>query len=284
MIYAVTGATGAYGAIAVRKLISLGIPASSVRAIARNEEKAASLKELGVQSRIADYNKPEGLVSALAGVSRLLLVSGSEVGKRAVQHGNVVHAARTAGVERIAYTSITRADTSGSPLAPEHKASEELILASGIPYLFLRNNWYTENYLDQLRAAASSGKIRAAVGRGRVSSASREDFAEAAVRALVSEAENQVYELAGDPWDYEELARLATLILGTEIVFEPSTAEQLKDDLKLAGLPEGTADFVLALDQSIAAGDLDIQSKDLESLLGRKPASLEEGLKAGLAT
>jgi NAD(P)H dehydrogenase (quinone) len=284
MKYAVTGSTGAFGSLAIRHLLSLKVPASSIVALARDESKAAGLKALGVQVRIADYGDRRSLDTALVGVDRLLLVSGSEVGKRAAQHQAVIDAAKADGVKLVVYTSLGHADTSPNPLASEHKATERALAASGLPFVILRNNWYSENYADDLRRAKESGTIAAAVGQGRVASASRSDYAEAAARVLAGEGHaGKTYELTGTKaWDYRELAATAAEILGRSVSFTNMTAEERRKSLLSAGLPEGAAAFVASLDQAIEAGSLAAVSGDLEKLLGRKPQSLKDGLRAAL--
>ncbi|MGH1558408.1 NAD(P)H-binding protein [Caulobacter segnis] len=113
---------------------------------------------MGVAVRVADYAKPETLASALAGVDTLLLISSDAVGQRAAQHAAVIDAAKAAGVGRIAYTSILRADASPLVLADEHRATEALIKASGLAYALLRNGWYTENYTGSLAGASRPGR------------------------------------------------------------------------------------------------------------------------------
>jgi NAD(P)H dehydrogenase (quinone) len=284
MTYAVTGSTGALGTLVIQHLLSLKVPSSSIVALARDEAKAAGLKSKGVLVRIAQYGNKESLEKALKGVDRLLLVSGSEVGQRAVQHQTVIEAAKTAGVKLLVYTSIGHADTSSNPLAPEHKTTEAALKASGLQYVVLRNNWYTENYADDLKYAKGSGVIAAAVGAGRVASASRTDYAEAAARVLVGEGHaGKIYELTGTKaWDYRELAATAAELLGRPVVFKNLTAAERKAGLVAAGLPEGAAGFVTSLDQAIEAGTLAAASDDLEKLLGHKPLSLKDGLKAVL--
>lgn len=280
MTYAVTGATGAYGTHAVRHLLNLKVPAASIVALVRNEAKAAGLKALGVDVRVATYSDVPALTKALKGVDRLLLVSSSEVGQRAVQHQSVIDAAKAVGVKLVAYTSLSQADTSTNPLASEHKATEAALRASGIPFVVLRDNWYTENYADDLRHARASGVIAAAVGNGRVASASRTDYAEAGARVLVGEGQaGKVYELTGSAaWDYAELARTIGELVGRPVAFQNQTLDERKKFLLSVGLPEGIADFVTALDAGIAAGTLEKVSPDLEKLLGRKPQTLKEGL------
>ncbi|MCE3550618.1 SDR family oxidoreductase [Pseudonocardia sp. RS11V-5] len=281
--YAVTGATGHLGALAIEALLEKGVPAGDVVAVVRDPEKAAPLAARGVQVRTADYAQPETLRTALAGVDRLLLVSGSEVGQRTEQHGNVIDAAKEAGVALIAYTSISRADSTGSPLAPEHKATEELLAASGVPHTLLRNNWYVENYTVQLADHLSGGAIVAAAGDGRVAMAARRDYAEAAAVVLTGEGHaGKTYELAGAPFTFKELAATITEVGGREVEYRPVGAAELTAVLTGAGLDEGTAGFVVALDESIARGDLDIESSDLAELLGRPLTPVADVVRAAL--
>lgn len=285
MTYAVTGSTGALGTLAVQHLLNLKTPAASIVALARDEGKAAALKAKGVTVRVADYDNKASLEAALRGVDRVLLVSSSAVGQRAAQHQAVIDAAKAAGVKLVVYTSLADAATSTNVLAPEHKATEAALKASGLPHVILRNNWYTENYADDVKYAKASGVIAAAVGTGRVASASRTDYAEAAARVLVGEGHaGKTYELTGArAWDYAELAAAAAEVLGRPVTFQNLTPADRKAGLLAAGLPEGIADFVVALDASIAAGTLATAHSDLERLLGRRPQTLVEGLKATLA-
>ncbi len=284
MKYAITGSTGGFGSAAISVLQKWDIPASSIVAIARNEEKAAPLKKKGIDVKIADYDDKSSLEKAFQGVSKVLLVSGSEVGKRFTQHKNVIDAAKAAGVKQILYTSITRADSSTNILAPEHKQTEEYLTSAGIDYVILRDNWYTENYLGDVQYAGQSGVIATATGKGRVASAGREEYAEAAAAVLTGEGHSgKIYELSGQVWDFNDLAEAASKVFGKKITHKLISLEERQAALEAAGMDEGTAGFYAALDQSIAEGSLDIESSDLEKLLGRKPASLEETLKKLLA-
>lgn len=284
MTYAVTGSTGALGTLAVQHLLNLKVPASSLVALARDATKASGLASQGVQVRVADYESPASLLAALKGVDRVLLVSSSAVGQRFAQHKNVIDAAKAAGVKLLAYTSLGHATTSANPLAPEHKATEEYLAQAGVPYVVLRNNWYTENYADDVKHARASGVIAAAVGGGKVASATRSDYAEAAARVLIGEGHaGKVYELTGSvAWDYTELAQAATDVLGRPVAFVNQTLAERHQFLVSVGLPEGVAAFVTSLDAGIAAGTLATTSPDLESLLGRKPTTLKEGLRKTL--
>jgi NAD(P)H dehydrogenase (quinone) len=280
MTYAITGSTGAFGSLAVKHLLDAGVNPADIVALARNEEKADGLKKSGITVRIGNYDDLSSLKEAFRGVDRILLVSGSEVGKRVSQHGNVIEAAKEKGVEFLIYTSITRADTSSNPLAGEHKATEEVLKASGLPYAVLRNNWYLENYGGDVDSAARTGILSAAAGTGKVSSALRSEYAEAAARALIAGGSGgTIYELAGVPWSYGDLAEAAGNALGRDVAYKPETAEEKRQSLLAAGLDEGTAGFLAALDESIAAGSLEIGSDDLCNLLGRSPMPLKDAVK-----
>ena len=179
--YAVTGSTGHLGRLVVQELLARGVPATDVLALARTPEKAAAL---GVPVRPVDYSDPATLPEALAGVDVLLLVSGSEVGKRLPQHTAVIEAAKAAGVQRVAYTSIANAEHSANPLTPEHKATEDVLRASGLPFTILRDNWYLENYTAQLPQYLATGEVLGINGDARIGAATRADMAVAAATAV----------------------------------------------------------------------------------------------------
>jgi NAD(P)H dehydrogenase (quinone) len=281
MTVAVTGATGPLGRLAVEELLRTE-PPSSVVAIARDRTKADDLHALGVQVRIASYDEPERLAEALRGVDRLLLVSGNEVGSRVTQHGNVIKATQNAGVSLVVYTSAPGATTSALVLAPEHKATEELLAQSGLAHAIVRNNWYTENYAVQLATAQQTGTVVAAVGDGRVASASRADYAAGAVAVLLGpEQSGRVYELSGDvAWDYRELAATIGRIIGQPVSYRPVDAQTLVAELTSAGVDEGAAGFAAALDSNIADGLLAGTSGELSQLIGRPTTPLYVGLRA----
>ncbi|KPW63251.1 hypothetical protein ALQ64_00236 [Pseudomonas cannabina] len=185
----VTGATGQLGRLVIEQLLTR-IPASQIIAAVRSPEKAADLSALGVQVRQADYSQPSTLNSAFAGAEKLLLISSSEVGQRLPQHKAVIDAAKSAGVRLLAYTSVLHADTSALGLAKEHRETEDYLRSSGLPFVLLRNGWYTENYVAGAQGALAHGAVLGSAGDGRISSASRLDYAEAAAVALTS-AEDQ---------------------------------------------------------------------------------------------
>lgn len=282
--YAVTGATGHLGRRVVLELLERGVPASDVVAVVRTPAKAADLAERGVVVREGDYSRPETLPAALAGVQRLLLVSADVPGQRVAQHTAVIEAARDAGAERIAYTSILHADDTSNPLAGEHQGTERALRTAGVPFTLLRNGWYTENYTERLGEYVERGEIVGATGRGRVSAAPRADFASAAAAALLAdEVGDVVHELGGPSFDFDELAATVTEVTGTTVVHRDLPVADYVALLRGVGMDEGTAGFVAALDASIAAGDLETHSDDLARLLGRPATPLADALRAAYA-
>ena len=272
MTIAVTGATGQLGRIVVAKLTEKVAPGEIV-ALARDPNKAA---DLGVAVRQADYDRPETLEPALAGVDTLLLISGSEVGKRASQHANIIAAAKAAGVGRIVYTSLLHADTSSLGLADEHRATEAALKASGIPFTLLRNGWYTENYAGSIASAAQSGTLYGSAGEGRIASATREDFAEAAVAAATDDRHvGKVCELAGDErFTLAELAAEIARQTGKPVTYMNLPAADYVKALEGAGLPAPVAQAVAGYDAETAKGALDDESRQLSALIGRPTTSL----------
>jgi len=282
--YAVTGATGPFGHHVVEELLSRGVPASDVVAIVRTPSKAADLAELGVQVREGDYSRPETLPAALAGVQRLLLVSGSEVGRRIAQHTAVIDAAKAAGVERIAYTSVLKAGNTTNPVAGEHEATEQALRSSGVPFTVLRNSWYTEVYTAQLPQYLERGEILGAAAGGKVSAAARADYAAAAAVALLTDdGDDTVYELGGPAFTFDELAATVSDVTGTKVAHRDLSVAEYAAALEQVGLDAGTVGFLAGLDASIAAGDLVTDSEDLVRLLGRPATPLADVVSAAHA-
>mgnify|MGYP001300073210 CR=1 FL=1 len=284
MSIVVTGATGHLGRLIVEGLLRDGVTPDEIVAAGRSTDKIADLADRGVRVVQMDYTDPESMAVAFAGAQTLMLVSSSEVGQRAAQHGAAIDAAKLAGVGRIVYTSAPKADNTALILAPEHKITEELIRASGIPFTILRNGWYSENYAGTATQAKEAGILAASVGDGLVASASRVDYADAAVAVLTGEGhENAVYELSGDTaWSHTELAAVLTDILGRDVAYAPLTEAEHLAALAAAGLDAGTAGFVVALDGNIRDGLLAETSGELRALIGRPTTPLREGLAAAL--
>ncbi|MEU5946862.1 SDR family oxidoreductase [Micromonospora sp. NPDC047465] len=282
MSIVVTGATGHLGRLIVDSLLRRGVPAGQVVALGRDTDRLADLAARGVTVRRADYSDPDSLRAALAGAEKLMFVSGSEVGQRVQQHRNVVAAAKEAGVGLVVYTSIAKADTSSLILASEHRATEQEIRSSGLPYVFLRNNWYVENYLPQLPTYLAHGVVGAS-GDGRIGVATRADYAEAAAAVLTTEGHaNRVYELAGAPITMTELAEELSRQTGRQVGYTDLAVEKYAEVLAGAGVPQAYAEVLADGDRGIAQGDLDVESDDLAKLIGRQPTTLAEAIRAAL--
>lgn len=281
MTIAVTGAAGHLGRLTITALRARGVAAGDIVAVVRDAAKAADLAADGVQVRVADYADADALRDALAGVDKLLLVSGSEVGQRLPQHTNIIDAAEATGVAFIAYTSILHAATSPLILAGEHKATEELLAASGIDHALLRNGWYWENYDSSVAAAAASGALFGSAGAGRVAGAARKDFAEAAAAVLTTEGHaGAVYELGGERLTYTELAEVLSGIVGVPVTYKDLPKEEYAKILENAGVPAQFAAVLADSDAGIAVGALDTDSGDLERLIGRPATPAAEAIGA----
>ncbi|MFI6156012.1 SDR family oxidoreductase [Kitasatospora sp. NPDC051170] len=279
-MYVVTGATGQLGRLAVESLLAK-VPAAEVAVTVRSAEKAADLAARGVSVRVVDYDRPESLAGAFAAGDRVLFISGSEVGRRLPQHRAVVDAAKAAGVALLAYTSILGAATFA--LADEHKATEAMILDSGLPYVFLRNGWYTENYLGDVAGTVERGVVLGSAGEGRVATAPRGDYAEAAVAALTGDASNETYELSGDAaWSLGELAAELAQASGRPVAHRDVAPAEHLAALVGAGLPEGFAGALVDVDAGIARGELAGTPGDLARLIGRPTVPLAESVRAAV--
>ncbi len=282
MSVVVTGATGHLGRLVVEELLERGVPADQVLATGRDAGRLAEVGALGVRTAAVDHDDPSTLDGVLQPGDTVLLVSGSVPGARLDQHRAVIGAATLAGVGHLVYTSATRADDTDLVLAPEHAQTEEMLRASGLPVTVLRNNWYTENYAADLARAKDTGVLASGTGDGRVASATRRDYAAATAGVLADPAPHagRTYELTGAvAWTYDDLAAAMAEVLGRDVTFHRLTPEEQTAALTGAGLDEGTAGFVVALDGNIAAGALDVVTDDLPRLAGRPATSLVDGLR-----
>ncbi|SOD84495.1 SDR family oxidoreductase [Streptomyces sp. Ag109_G2-15] len=282
MSIVVTGATGHLGRHVVEQLLEK-VPAEQITAVVRDEAKAADFAARGVKLAVADYNTPETFDGLFAAGDKVLLISGNEFDKgRVQQHQVVIDAAKAAGVALLAYTSAP--GSLKAALADDHRATEEALLASGLPYSLLRNGWYHENYTENLAPVLEHDAVVAAAGEGRVSSASRADYAAAAVAVLTGEGhENTTYELGGDvAWSFAEYAAELSRQTGKEIAYNAVTDEILKGILAGAGLPAPLVEIFVGVDASIEKGELVVTSGDLSRLAGRPTTPLAEAVAAAL--
>ncbi|MFF4790825.1 SDR family oxidoreductase [Streptomyces sp. NPDC001276] len=282
MSIVVTGATGHLGRHVVEQLLEK-VPADQVTAVIRTPEKAAGLAERGVRIAVADYNAPETFDGLFSAGDKVLLISGNEFDKgRVRQHRVVIDAARAAGVALLAYTSAP--GTLKAALADDHLGTEEALLASGVPYVLLRNGWYHENYTEQLAPVLEHGAVVHAAGEGRISSAPRAEYAAAAVAVLTGEGhENKTYELGGDEaWSLAEYAAELSRQTGRRITSNPVTVEEYAGILTGAGLPGPLAAILAGVDASIEKGELVITSGDLSRLIGHSTSPVSEAIAAAL--
>lgn len=280
---AVTGASGQLGRLVIEGLLKK-IPAAKVVAVVRNPDRVKDLAALGVQVRQADYDQPGTLEKAFQGADKLLLISSSEVGRRVPQHRAVIEAAKRAGVKLIAYTSILRADTSPLPLAAEHKETEALLHASGVPFVLLRNGWYTENYLASVPVALQHGVVLGSAGDGRIASAARANYAEAAAAVLTRDDQaGRVYELAGDEsYTLAELAAEIARQSGKAVAYQNLPAADFKAALVNAGLPQGFATLLAESDVGASKGGLFDDGYQLGQLIGHPTTPLATLVKAAM--
>ena len=279
----ITGATGQLGRLVITLLLKK-VPAASLVATVRNVKKAEEIATLGVQVRQADYNQPASWNSALQGADKVLLISSSEIGQRTQQHCAVIDAAKRAGVKLLAYTSVLHADTSVLGLAGEHRETEAAIRASGLPFVLLRNGWYTENYAMGIPAALSLGAVYGCAGDGRISSAARADYAEAAAVVLTSDnPAGKVYELAGDTsYTLSEFAVEISRQSGKAISYVNLREAEYKKALLGTSLPEFLAEQLANSDTGVSMGALFDDGKQLSKLIGRPTSALAIAVRAAL--
>lgn len=277
MKIAITGATGQLGRVVVEKLKER-TAAENLVALVRTPEKAL---DLGIEARSFDYTNPDTLVESLKGIDKLFLISGNEIGQREVQHKNVINAAKEAGIKYIVYTSLLHAATSEMALAPEHAATEKALIDSGISYTILRNGWYTENYAGSIAGAIQAGGFIGSAGDGKISSATREDFAEAAAVVLTTDGhEHKIYELAGDEsYTLSDFAAEISKQIGKDIPYNNLPEADFTAVLVSVGLPEGFAKILADSDSKAAKGALFTEDKTLSKLIGRQTTPLADVVK-----
>lgn len=275
----VTGATGKLGSKVVEKLLK-SIPASELAVSVRNPEKAEGLRARGVEVRQGDFDRPETLEHAFRGIDRLLLISADGDNETRIhQHSNAVNAAERAGIKFIAYTSLANATESKNLMAPPHVATEAAIIKTGIPYSFLRNNWYLENEIGSIQGAIAGAPWVTSAGEGKVGWAPQQDYAEAAAAVLVGEGhENTVYELSGPLLTQEELVSAIGKVLGKEIPVQQVSDEKYAEIMNSIGLPEYVIPIVVGIQESIRNGSLEVESNDFEKVLGRPVTPIKEAL------
>lgn len=282
----VTGATGQLGRLTIEALLRRGIPAPDIIATGRDIARIKDLADRGVTVRRADFADTGSLAEAFAGADRLLLISASvPVAERVANHRRVIDAAASAGVSLVAYTSTTHADTATTVIGATHSETEEYLRDRGIPSVLLRNSWYLENYTGQLPQILQNGAVVGAAGEGRISGASRADYAEAAAAVLTTEGHTgAVYELGGDvSFTLTELAAAISTAAGEQVTYADLPVPDFAQVLTTAGLPAELAEVLADADRGMSRGEMYTDSGDLRRLIGRPPVTLAEALAAALA-
>lgn len=281
----VTGATGQLGRLTVEALLRRGIPAADIIATGRDIAGIKDLADRGITVRRGDFADTDGLAEAFAGADRLLLISASvPVGERVANHRRVIDAAASAGVSLVAYTSTTHADTATTVIGATHSETEAYLRDRGIPSVLLRNGWYLENYTSQLPQILQNGAVVGAAGEGRISAASRADYAEAAAVVLTTEGHTgAVYELGGDEsFTLTELAAAISAAAGKQVTYADLPVADFAQVLDAAGLPAELAEVLADADRGMNRGEMYTDSGDLRRLIGRPPVTLAEALAAAL--
>jgi NAD(P)H dehydrogenase (quinone) len=280
MKIAVTGATGRLGQFVVENL-KTKTAVENIIALVRTPSKANGL---GVEVREFDYSQTSTQVHRLKGIDTLLLISSNEIGQRAVQHRNVINWAKEAGVKWIVYTSLLHAGTSTLSLAGEHLETEKILQESGVPYTILRNGWYTENYTGSIPGTLAGGAFLGSAGDGKICSASRADFAEAAAVILTGKGhQGKIYELAGDKaYTLNDLAKELSHQTGKDIPYKNLPEAEYSSILKSVGVPEGYAYAIAGWDVSVSKGDLFDDSLTLSKLIGRPTTPLSKTIEEAL--
>lgn len=284
MTIVVTGATGHLGRLAVEALLERNVPADQIVATGRDLTKIADLGERGVRLAQADFTDPQSLEQAFTGADRILLVSSSAVGQRVEQHSNAIDAARAAGVDLLVYTSFPDADHTSMLLAADHIATEKLLADSGVPHTIVRNSWYLEIYTEQLPTYLEHGVVLGSAGNGRISAATRADYAAAAAVVLLGEDHaGKIYELGGDEaFTLSELAETVTEVTGQPVTYQDLPADEYAEALVRMGLPADFAAVLADSDLGASHGGLFVDSGDLSRLIGRPTTTLRAAIEAAV--
>ncbi|AXJ09493.1 SDR family oxidoreductase [Arthrobacter sp. PM3] len=285
MSIVVTGATGQLGRLVIEALLKRNVPADQIVAAGRSTEKLADFAARGVQVRAMDYDDAASVAAALKGADKVLLISSSTVGRRVAQHRTVIEAAKAEGVDLLAYTSIANADTTGMKLADEHLATEALLKESGVPFALLRNGWYLENYTDQLPGTLAQGALAGSAGDGKVSAATRADYAEAAAAVLTADNQaGKVYELGGDEaFTLADLAGSISAAASRPVSYQDLPASDYAELLAGFGVPRDFAGILADSDLGIARGDLHVTTAHLSSLIGRPTTAMPDAVRTAVS-
>lgn len=281
-----TGASGQLGRLVLDQLLAKGVAPADIIATTRDVSKLADYAAKGIEVRKADFNDPASIADAFKGATRLALISTDTIGQRLQQHRNAIAAAKAAGVQHIIYTSMPNPHPDSKiTFAAEHRGTEEAIKASGLSYTILRNAWYQENLFLSLPQVLASGHWYTSTGDGKMNYLARADCAAALAAVLASDnTESKVYTLTGgEKLTTADIAALASDVLGKKIEVIQLTDEQLAAGMQQHGVPDFMIPFIIGFEANTRVGDADIQTDDVEKLMGRKPTPIRAFFEANKA-
>ncbi|MEU4426564.1 SDR family oxidoreductase [Actinoplanes sp. NPDC024001] len=283
MSIVVTAASGNLGRLTVEALLTRGVPASEIVATSRDISRIKDFADRGVEVRRADFAESDSLPAAFEGVDKLLLISTTTPSERVANHRRAIDAAVVAGASLVAFTSMLHADTSTTSLSPTHRATEEY-LRERLPSVMLRNGWYLENYTDQLPQVLQGGALVGAVGQGRISAATRADYADAAAVVLTTEGhDGKAYELGGDEaFTLTHLAAAISAATGKRIGYTDLPVDEFAQVLVDAGVPAELAQVLADADRAMSHDEMFTDSGDLRRLIGRPTTTPAEAIAAAL--
>ena len=288
----VTGASGNYGRAFTDALIAKG-RAQDLILITRTPDKLTDRVAQGCEVRYGDFDKPETLAAAVTGADKMLLISGTRVGARVVQHKAAIDAAAKAGVKHIAYTSFIGIDDPANPaeVRHDHIETEQLIRGSGMAWTMLRDAHYADAMILMAGPGVmQSGQWISNAGAGLEAMVWRDDCVAAAVAVMTSEGhEGQTYNITGPELQtFEEVTAILSEVTGKSITYVSVDDEQQYamfdamgiprrpvDDQTVGGLPWNSDDMV-TFGQAIREGFLEICSGDVEKLTGRPARSVQQ--------
>ena len=283
MTIGISGAAGQLGRATTDLLLERVEPGELVL-VTRDPGQLDAYAARGANVRQGDFDDPEGLREAYRGVDRLLLISGADVGRRVAQHTAAIAAAKDAGVGRIAYTGIVNpTEANSAAAAPEHRGTEEALLASGLEWTMLRNGIYGDLTAQGLTQSIAAGRHVYNSGDGKTSYVARADCAAAAAVVLSEDGHaNRAYDITGpEALSGADLAALASELSGT-----PVEAVAVDDEtfvgilVEYAGLPEPVAQFIASFGRASREGQLSTVSNAVEELTGSPPRHFRDVLEA----
>jgi NAD(P)H dehydrogenase (quinone) len=287
MSLTITGASGQLGRRTAELLLDTdGVDPAQVVLITRSAEKLADLAARGAQIRLGDFSDPTTLSDAFEGATRVLIIStSSHGGERVAQHQAAIDAAKAAGAELIAYTSVPNPDPelNAAIVVPDHAATERAIANSGVPYTFLRNALYSDFKILEAQAAIAEGVLIFNTGEGASTYVSREDCAAAAASVLAGGPEHagQAYTITGSELlTGTDLAALYSSLNNTQVKATSVSDDAFAASLVEQGWPEPGARAYVSFGQAIRGGAFAQLTDHVKRLTGQQPQSVRETLLA----